>query len=211
MMPVDAAGLPVPRPINYINPIPGQAVTYPALIQPAIRLTTLLDEFTYDTSGEPAAGSGQLERGGRYTVAWLIQRSRNDVPAEVNVNVLVYAGRSPTDTPSPESAFVADSAAGSKQIIVRLNGQAPPALRKGSWIAWTMPVTPVNGVTYPVLDFYRVVGVSDEVPDQLSVEIEAPIKSYVGATYTNRAVVVFENLVEVFERGSVSPSSVANR
>jgi hypothetical protein len=217
------ATVPLPPPIS-LPPAAPQPVTppYPSMIGPSLRLTTMLDDFTYTTEGQPDTSPGQLQRGGRYNVAWLIQRSRNDVPAEVNVNVLVYAGRSPADTPSPETAFSAavPGGAGTKQIILSLpNGQGPPALRRGLWVAWSMPVTPEGGppaVTYPVLDFYRVVGVNDEVPGQLSIEVEAPIKSYGSVNNQNYvngngAVVVFENLFEVFERGSVSPSSVVGR
>ena len=56
--------------------------------------------------------------------------------------------------------------------------------------------------------------VQEKIPDQLSIEVEAPVKSYGplnNANYANGAVVVFENLFEVFERGSVSPSSVGDR
>src|SRR5205823_3823133 len=141
--------VPLPPPITYAVPDtpPGQPVNppYPSQIMTTIRLTTLLDELTLATAndtvntpaqymqGEPATPAGQIERGGRYNVSWLIQRPRNDFPAEVVLKVLVYAGRSPTDTPSPETpyALVAPALPGEKLIQLDITGQAMPNLRRG--------------------------------------------------------------------------------
>lgn len=209
-------GQPIPQPDPIINNPPPTPTQYPSIVPPGIilRLTTLLDEFSYDQAGEPAASTGQLERGGRYTASWLIQRKRNNVPHEVDVQVLVFAGRAPTDTPSSETAFAnCSTTAGTKQIVVPLNGQTPPPLRRGGWIALSTPVPVLqNGqpTLYPCMDFYRVVAINDDIPDTLVIETEAPIKAYssMGAFYQG-FVIVFDNLIEVFDRGTVAPSSVA--
>jgi hypothetical protein len=207
--------IPFQQPIVFSPPNPPVLAMYQPIIPAGFRLSTLMDEFSYDQAGEPSADGGQLQRGGRYNVSWLIQRKRNDVPHEVDVQVLVFAGRSPTDNSSAETAFVNTTTfAGSKQIVVPLNGQSPPPLRRGGWIAFSMPVVvSQNGTssTYPSLDFYRVVAVNDDIPDTLVIETEAPIKTYASmgfAGYQGSAI-VFDNLIEVFDRGTVSPSSVA--
>jgi prepilin-type N-terminal cleavage/methylation domain-containing protein len=200
---------------NFYNPA-GLPDPYQSLdFRANIRLTTLLDDLTYDASGEASAATGQLERAGRYSVAWLIQRTRTNVPTDVDLKVLVFAGRSVTDTPSPETAFGnATTTPGTKTIIIPLGGQAPPALRNGAWLGFSMvipnnvpPANPLVDTPYPTLDFYRVVGVNDDIPDTLVVEVENPIKQQnpnLGNTYTGVAV-VFDNLFEVFERGTITP------
>ena len=40
-------------------------------------------------------------------MAWLIQRPKNNVQHEVHLQVLVFAGRSPTDVAAVEQAFLA--------------------------------------------------------------------------------------------------------
>ena len=140
--------------------------------------------MTYDKSGEPAIPAAVLERGGRYSSAWLIQRPRNDVPAEVNIQVLVFAGRSTTDTPSAETKYPALASPGQKEILIDLSvpggGVQPRPVAQGRWIAFSMLIPPTPNTLerpYPTLDFYRVVGVNDDNPNTLIVELETPIKT----------------------------------
>jgi prepilin-type N-terminal cleavage/methylation domain-containing protein len=196
-----------------------------------VRLTTLLDDMTFDRGGEPASyATGQLERGGRYNTAWLIQRPRNNVPQEVRVRVLVFAGRSPTDTPSSETLYPA-SASGyvngvdpkPNSVSMYLNGQAKPNIRKGSWVAFSTTANPPGGTPYSIFDFYRISGINDDNPNVLVVEFEEPLRTYEtgtlpqpaayepGPTRLNGYIVVFDNLYEVFDRGVVSMSSISGR
>src|SRR5829696_6738834 len=152
-----------PPPVSYAGPPPVEDPPgvppnppYPSNIRATIRLTTLQDDLSLATAndpsnnppqymqGEPAIPAGQIERGGRYNVAWLIQRPRNDFPAEVTLKVLVYAGRSPTDTPSPETPYPLKGPAlpGEKLIRMDITGQAMPSLRRGGWVALCRPIVP---------------------------------------------------------------------
>lgn len=200
-----------------------------------VRLTTMLDEFSYDRNGEPSALSGQLDRGGRYNVSWLIQRPKNNVPHEVNLQVLVFAGRAPTDAPSSEQvlpAFATDYTPNvdpkPRAITVDFTNQPKPALIKGKWVAFTTAVTPPGpgGVTYAAFDFYRLTAVQDVNDTTLSLEFEQPLRTYEvsGGTLPgwvpangnnpsmlNGYVVVFDNLFEVFDRGIVSAGAVSGR
>jgi hypothetical protein len=202
------------------------------------RLTTLLDDMSWDKNGEPANLTGQLERGGRYNVAWVIQRPRNSTPHEVKVTVLVYAGRSPTDTPSSETTFAAhtlnyDPNAEPKPntINVPLGGQSTPNVRKGGWVGfslncWPHPHPPQvpAGVQYPTLDFYRVSAVTEDPGNggQIILEFEQPLRSYDVTTLTgyqgpanghrlDGTVIFFDNLVEVFDRGTMSAQAITGR
>lgn len=203
-----------------------------------VRLTTMLDEFSYDRNGEPSALTGQLDRGGRYNVSWLIQRPKNNVPHEVNLQVLVFAGRAPTDAPSSESVFTAFATdyqdavdPKPKAVTVNLNNQPKPPLIKGKWVAFTTaivpPVPPGSGasaVPYASLDFYRLAAVQDIDDNTMSLEFEQPLRSYPSATLAgfvpanppnpsvlNGYVVVFDNLFEVFDRGIVSAAALSGR
>ena len=138
----------------------------------------------------------------------------------MNGHVLVYAGRSPTDTASDETEFPnTQVVAGEKTMLIPLAaGQAPPGVRRGGWIAFAhrvdanpssdpaRPPTPLVR-PYPAFDFYRIVGMN-EVPNGVVVELEEPIKAIgVGPAYSGSAV-VFDNLVEVFDRGTLSATGV---
>jgi hypothetical protein len=196
---------------------------YPSIVNAVVRLTTLQDDMSFAkpndgsiaaVNGEPTDSSGQIDRGGRYNAAWLIQRPRNDVPAEANVTVLVYAGRSPTDTPSAETAYQAVTQPGAKSIVVNTGaGQAPPALRRGMYVGFSMlaqdPTNP-TWVPYFSLDFYRISGINNDNPNAMLLDVETPIKTLGPATGGNYAgfIVVFDNLVEVFDRGTVSATGV---
>lgn len=182
----------------------GTGNPYPPDTKMSIRLSTLLDDLTFDAGGEAGAPTGQLERAGRYSAAWLIKRQDNSKFADVHVTVLVYAARSLSDVPSSETAFVAQATAGEKMVIVSLGGQAAPPLRRGQWIAFSHLVPTTAKGNRPTLDFYRVVGINSDTPDTLYVEIETPIKSEGGAFAYTGSAIVFDNLMEVFDRGVVS-------
>jgi prepilin-type N-terminal cleavage/methylation domain-containing protein len=186
-----------------------------------VRLTTLLDDMTFarpadgsvsSVSGEPADFTGQIDRGERYNAAWLIQRPRNDVPVEANVTVLVYAGRSPTDTPSSETPYPAQTQSGTKQLLLSLGAQAAPNLRRGNWIGFSQIVTTtplgVPITPYPTLDLYRVTGINTDTPGAAILDLETPVKTNGPAGNYSGTAVVFDNLVEVFDRGTVSATGV---
>jgi hypothetical protein len=213
------------------------ATPFPGPYTPTIRNTTMLDEFSFDRNGEPSALTGQLDRGGRYNVSWLIQRPNNSVADQVNLTVLVFAGRSPTDTPSAETVFSAVAAnylplvdPKPKSLTVAYNpNNGTPGFLKGKWIAFTTPIQPQpappngTGVQYPAFDFYRIAAVTDN-GGTLDVELEQPLRTYDLGTplgtalpgwqangNLNGSVIFFDNLFEVFDRGTVSASAIAGR
>lgn len=214
-----------------------------------IRNTTMLDEFSFDGNGEPAnltgtgtPGTGAVERGGRYNVSWLIQRPKNNVADEVNLTVLVFAGRAPTDAPSAETVYQAVATDYSPQVdpkpkalTVTYNpSNGKPGFLRGKWVAFSTPIQPQpappngTGVPYPSFDFYRIAAVTDIDDTTMSIEVEQPLRTYdvatlPGWTQTSAAgavpvngnlngfVVFFDNLFEVFDRGTVSASGIAGR
>ena len=206
----------------------------PFPLRATVRNTTMLDEFSYDGNGEPSALSGQIDRGGRYNVAWLMQRPKNNVPHEVHLQVLVFAGRSPTDTPATEQVFPAiandyfpNIEPKPKMLTVAVNGQKP-ALLKGKWVAFTTPILPRGlpplpvGVQYPAFDFYRIAAVEEVDVNTMTVELELPLRTYDVTTFVPGNyipgtgtvignIVIFDTLFEVFDRGLVSAGAQAGR
>jgi hypothetical protein len=178
-------------------------------------------------SGEPSAQAGQLDRGGRYNVSWLIQRPRNNVPHEVRMFVLVYGGRSPTDTPSLETPYVFSNVTGyypnvdpKPNTIVVSKVQSMPNVHRGGWIGVSSSIAPQGGGGYTSLDFYRVAGVTDDIANTqtITLELEEPLRTYDVtsiAGYNNGNfncwVVFFDNLLEVFDRGIVSAQGISGR
>lgn len=215
-------------------------------MRPLIRNTTMLDDMTYDLNGEPSdLGTGQLQRAGRYSTAWMIQRPKNNVPHEVNLTVVIYAGRSPTDTPSAETPYQAEvfdylPAVDPKprsMVVTYDPNVGKPGFTRGKWVAFSTPIqpqpappagtppgTPGYGVPYMSFDFYRIAAVTDLNDTQMSLEVEQPLRTYETnpnpqlnplVNWNNGrltgVVVFFDNLFEVFERGTVSAAGIAGR
>ena len=73
-----------------------------------------------------------------------------------------------------------------------------------------IPPSSPTETLYPTLDFYRVVGLNDDDPNNLVVEVETPIKQQppVATNPLGRydgVAIVFDNLFEVFDRGTITP------
>jgi prepilin-type N-terminal cleavage/methylation domain-containing protein len=189
----------------------------PAGLQPtaAIRLSTVLDDFTFNAAGLADASTGAIDRGGRYNVAWLYQRPNNSIRHEVNLTVLVFAGRPVSDVPAKETASGAITVNPGETNVSCVfplgpNAKRPPGLTKGRPIA-LVGRADVPGTVNPVADFYRVVNITElPTPGAFSFELDRPIRAAAGpgAPY-NVQVVVFEHLYEAIDRGIISAVSPA--
>ncbi len=174
-----------------------------------IRFASLLDDLNF-TPGGHAALTPHVSRGYGYNAAYLIQRAKNNVRHQANLKVIVYKGRPPSDTPALEQQIGAPS-------VTPASDQIPlagiPTLRKGSWILLAnqaQTTTAANAVMTsiePFADFYRVVGQSAS-----AVTVSPPIRGHgsaantpaTAAVYTANAFVL-ENVIEVFDRGTLTP------
>jgi hypothetical protein len=174
--------------------------------------------------GPYGTGAGGLFRQGRYSWAYLLRPQRSTYASPVDLTIVVYQGRS-SGIPSGEGVYTAGTAAnggiqltpGSNLVeIAPLPGQEAPAIKPGNWI---LDATVINrtgpgaaGINPdPHGFFYRVVGVNQAgIVTQL--ELQTPLKG-AGGTYpgvgaypigaTNQGViVVFDNIAEVFEKGT---------
>jgi hypothetical protein len=162
------------------------------------RWFTLPDDVTFATAvngGVPDLSSGSVQRGGRYTWAYLLRRPNATSDAVVDLTVVVYSRR-PTQSPPLETAFqvvAGTGAAGTNTLTLGWTaGQAPPNLRRGAWVLDTS--ADANGI--PCGNFYRVVNVAETATaNQLQLELETNLKS------TAAVVAVMEDVAEVFYKG----------
>jgi type II secretory pathway pseudopilin PulG len=193
---------------------------------------SLIDDMTFTSDGLPADSAGNaagqnpsnptaIERQGRYSWAYMFQRVRNrpvqplpnqasasdTLRTQVDVSIVVYSGRS-LDVPTDELAFLGypptgGQLSGSRQVLLQYSG-AKPALRRGSWVL-DASVFDSAGNINPQGKFYRVVNVEDGA-GSLNIELQTPLAT--GPNTTPRVFIVMANVVEVFQIGEISPTSL---
>jgi hypothetical protein len=177
-----------------------------------------------------------IERQGRYNWLAVVQRPDNSNPGVAELKIVVFDGRAP-GYPAPGSETVYNKAnntgnldvwvtPGSTSLTLFYSG-ARPAVTKGRWIMdatlsdannTTLVMTggtvqnPTTGGPYNLnlrnANFYRVVSVNDETPNQLDIEIQTPFKlsrdpqgnSSQNALPYSATIVVLNGVAEVFDR-----------
>jgi type II secretory pathway pseudopilin PulG len=171
----------------------------------AARYFTLKDDINFQTNGTPVLSSGSLERGGSYTWAYLLRRPRAASGADVELYVVVYAGRSVqvaggetactvTSTTSGGNAALGDNA-----VSLTFPAGTTPQLRRGTWLLDTSFEQSTSGsTTYGTVhgQFYRVVEVTGSASPYV-VELDQPLKNN-----NVNVMVVMENVVEVLFKGT---------
>lgn len=191
---VDAFGGAVnPNPIGASTSSPGITRVRPSYARTsalAARWFSLPDDLSFARDATPAGGV--VQRGGRYTWAYLLRRPRATTPSVVDLSVVVYAGRD-TQTGTGESVFACRGNTAENSLILSYTpAQGKPALRQKGWLL---------DVTYDVTtkrtrgSFYRVVNVADVAAGTLSLELEDTLVADVNT------VVVLDNAIEVIHRG----------
>jgi Tfp pilus assembly protein PilV len=174
--------------------------------QAAYSWCVLLDDVRFNDQGLPAGAAGPpsslIEREGRYSWAALLRRPAQG-SSVTEVSVVVYSGRSPGLNPDLNPAgetvgSVSPAAEGSTTLTLPFHGAAP-AIRAGGWV---VDATPEPGHGY----FYRVVNVTTG-PDWLELELQTPIRGprVLPRPYAVTQVVLLEDVVEVFDKGTLGP------
>lgn len=178
----------------------------------------LQDDITFDSNGAATATSGFVDRGGRYSWAYMIRRS-STVVGPSTMSVIVYDGRN-TAIAGGETCYLPAAPSsgtswpvGSTSITIQYSGaplplspytSAAPPLRRGDWIldasvkdAANDPPDTGNLHSF----FYRVVEVTD-TGTTVELELETPLQAAIdGATATTPGIIVFlENVANVYER-----------
>jgi hypothetical protein len=170
-------------------------------------------------------GIGTVQRNLRYSYAWFMRMPRSGSPNVVDLSALVFAGRSidfvgfgTQETVIANATFVPTY---NQVILPPLNGQ-PVDLRRGQWILdasnaiTPIPNTPPAPQQWSLLSshgfFYRIVSVSDpDAGGNVTVEVQTPLRNWPdpyipspnpATVISNSTVVIFDNLLEVFEDGT---------
>jgi prepilin-type N-terminal cleavage/methylation domain-containing protein len=196
----------------------GTWVDTPLDSQHAYEWFSLLDDLTYlSPASNPAYGvptnnpqTDPVQREGRYTWAYMLQRPRLTDPEVVSVTVVVYNARSQQVPLEPAgnvfTKVVFDRSVTQVLVPYAYAGKAKPNIRKGDWILdATMGYQGPKGFIYePHGYFYRVVSVADAVDANkqpaLLLDLPAPPRaSTKGDAYS--VLIFMENALEVFEKG----------
>ena len=149
---------------------------------------------------------GKSIAAGQFSVAWLLQRRKNNIRPEANVTVVVYSKCPVAVSPSLEYCFPGSNVVnGTTSVTLNLGG-TPLNIRKGSWVLDVSQITTATGIDYRA-DFYRVIGYTTYGTSSVSLELQNPVKTNpnvaVGASYTG-TFMVLDGVVEVFDRGTLS-------
>jgi hypothetical protein len=190
---------------------------------------TLPDDIEFDENGQPAlpvaaVPAGGIKRDGRYSWAYMVQMASwnpgGPLPQNTaDVNVVVYERRpllagSGADLPGEPSyeAYAGTQLSNgvtppSNVIVLRWDptlGQQPPPIRKGGWV-YDATVVPNTAPTPPSIHgfFYRVVGVN--IPGSLGANsADLEVQTDPKVPLNQGVIVVMENVVEVFDRGTIN-------
>jgi Tfp pilus assembly protein PilV len=207
--PFYATQVPPPPNLGVLAPSPGIdrcTASYVGGTNPAVaRFFALRDDINFANNGVPVGSPGVVQRGGGYTWAYLLRRNKAASGAEVDLTVVVYAGRSiqlaageNTYTVNQVGSTTNAANAGDTAVDLSWSGAAP-AVRRGAWLLDTSYETTTSGTTtYGTVhgQFYRIVNVSGSA-SPYTLELDQPLK------HSNvNAMVVMENVAEVFYKGS---------
>jgi prepilin-type N-terminal cleavage/methylation domain-containing protein len=212
-----------PQPPYPGTPVYGDVLTaLPTYRAQIYRSCTLLDDFTFlpTGGGVPSTQSGNLEREGRFSWAYMIKADRinpqNKVDwAHVELAVIVYEGRRDDNLLTERSDFTHVNPASTPQdvrIFKRYQTRVSfaytgdkPRIRRGSWVLDATMKSTGNagdngsGNGY----FYRVVDVDDSVAGQLSLELQEPARAD-GST-----LMILEGVREVFIKAPLRADAVS--
>lgn len=175
---------------------PGIARTTPSFIGTSIPLAdrwfSLPDDITFAANGTPElTGGAFLDRGRRYTWAYLLRRAQAGNDQAIHLNVVVYAGRT-TGIPSPEPVHAAAPQAPNGVLIASIVD-----LRRGNWILDTT-LNPTTGSIHG--DFYRVTNIQD-IGGTTLLEVQPNLQPHALST-PQLTVAIMSNVAEVFDKGT---------
>jgi hypothetical protein len=181
---------------------------------------------------DPTSTQPYIYRNLNYSYAWMLRMPRAGAPNVVNVSVLVFSGRSLdlVGFGTQEQAYTAvfNAPANTVAIYPAAGATEPPSLRKGQWILDASIGMNAASNTLSVRGFfYRIVSVDDPAADAngnfyVNVEVQTPLRGWITPDPAFRVnpplpgflpspypltgqpgtVVIFDNLVEVFDDGT---------
>jgi hypothetical protein len=206
--PYGAIGLPaVPPLVPFGLPLgqlpgisPGIPRVYPSFATTTVPLAdrwfSLPDDLSYTLSGtvDTSTTGGIIDRGRRYSYAYLLRQLPTSTTGLIQLYVVVYSGR-PVNSLTPETTIPATligqpmlGAAGTNFLTL----PAGTTVKRGGWVldtTYNLPSGSVNGY------FYRVTNIS-EIGGFATVELQTNLIANVTQ------VTIMDNVAEVFDKGT---------
>ncbi len=158
------------------------------------RLFCLPDDITFYENGQPDTSPGFVQRGLRYSYAYLLVKPQPQTGNVLQLNVVVYSGR-PVGALTQEQTctvpnYLVASAAPNGLSIISAGGPLP-SIKFGSWILdTTLGNTPT---------FYRVVNVVDAGPISMTLEVQPNFGPNVNPI---TSITIMDSVAEVFDKGT---------
>jgi type II secretory pathway pseudopilin PulG len=173
----------------------------------SIRWFTLLDDIKFNTDGTPDQTSGEVEREGAFSFAYLFRRPRRSISSVADMTVVVYNPRvvrlnGSADLREYRFGAVFDTTNNSVTVTWNPAVVAAPQVNAGDWILDATIETNAAGQPKPHGFFYRVTDVDGSVANQLTLQIQTPFKEFPKGQQTAGVVVILEGVAEVFDKGS---------
>jgi prepilin-type N-terminal cleavage/methylation domain-containing protein len=203
----DAGGILPRRTIAAINNLNANKAAQTAA---TIRMFGLMDDFT---TFSPQGTATPVNRGGRYSAAYLVQRAYNNLNTQANLTVVVYQNRPVADTFSAETVLAVNLQVAPGSTAVTFPKAGIPSLRKGTWLLLAGRIDGMASPGHPsyaYANFYRIISVQD-VGGNYQVEVSPALKDcrppqlyYNAATYPV-SIIAMDNVAEVFERPVLTP------
>lgn len=189
----------VRRSVSLRNSHPARGLT-PLSLAEAVRWFSLPDDIAFQPNGLADTSSGFVSRGNEYTWSIFLRRPRASDQSVVDMKVIVYKKRVLTlldgETAyanAPAAGMGVSGAAGTGTINLTWPAALErPKIRYGTWVC---DVT-YDNTNLTHAQFYRVVGYTETGANSLALEVQPPLK------HDCTALVVMENVIEVFERGT---------
>jgi len=171
--------------------IPRVSPSFAASLPLADRWFSLPDDIAFSQSATPdtTTTGGIVDRGRRYSYAYLLTRLQPGVDQLVNLTVVVYGAR-PVTSLAAEPTFQASGTQGGNGILVNAAGTT---IRRGGWV-----LDPVNGI------FYRVTNLADTGAGSTVVDVSPNLKANIGnpAASQTGPLTVMDDAAEIFDKGT---------
>jgi hypothetical protein len=184
-----------------------------------LRWFAFLDDYDFDRL--VGVTSFPVTRDYRYSWAYLLRRPKTSEPTVVDMSVMVFKSRPMALTSTvtlrefvygPGSPYPPALFDPQRNIVTidynLLTGGAgdPPPLRAGDWILGASATQTAN-FRYSHAYFYRAVSVTEIAGNKVEVEVQTPLRGFAPPFVANPGgypgtVIIFDGLVEVFERGT---------
>jgi hypothetical protein len=203
---------PVGNPLIPTTIIPRVSPTFVTLPPQADRWFCLPDDITFLENGMPDVVNtgGHVERGLRYSYAYLLTRPQPTQDTLVQLTVVVYSGRPNSGPLTLEPSYAATNYIGG--IFMPPNPPSPNSVM----VSWTPPLQTAPNIKFGswILDtspnntpsFYRVANITEgPMPNTLMLEVLPNIRPGItpppGSPSIITAITVMENVAEVFDKG----------